>query len=102
MSKPIVKIYYCTKCRWLTRASWVAQEFLNTFADELGEVALCPGVASGQFDIELNGELIWSRKQAGGFTELGDIKLLKQRIRNRIAPDKDLGHSDKPDRECPL
>jgi len=69
----------------------MAQELLTTFADELAEVALRPG-ASGQFDIHLNEQPIWCRKEEGGFPEL---KPIKQRIRDHIAPDKSLGHSDK-------
>ncbi|GAA5877171.1 hypothetical protein JCM16303_006189 [Sporobolomyces ruberrimus] len=38
-------------------------------------------------------ELVWDRKIEGGFPEM---KVLKQRIRNLIAPKQDLGHSDKP------
>ena len=43
MRSPRVEIEYCTKCRWLLRAGWTAQELLTTFPDELGEVALVPG-----------------------------------------------------------
>ncbi|BGP12436.1 hypothetical protein JCM10213_006998 [Rhodosporidiobolus nylandii] len=38
-------------------------------------------------------DLVWDRKVEGGFPEL---KVLKQRIRNLIAPSLSLGHSDKP------
>ena len=75
----------------MMRAGWTAQELLTTFELELTEVALGPG-RQGQFDVWLNDELIWCRKREGGFPEL---KVLKQRIRDRIAPDRDLGHSDK-------
>ena len=40
---PRVEIEYCTGCRFLTRAAWLAQELLTTFEDELEEVALVPG-----------------------------------------------------------
>ena len=40
---PRLEIEYCTQCRWLLRAAWLAQELLTTFVDELGEVALVPG-----------------------------------------------------------
>lgn len=91
MQKPRVEITYCTGCRWLLRAAWMAQELLSTFSDELGEVALEPGTG-GVFEIRAVGELVWSRERDGGFPEIKD---LKQRIRDRIAPDKDLGHADR-------
>ncbi len=88
---PRLEINYCTQCRWLLRAAWMAQEMLTTFETELGEVALVPGTG-GVFDVRLNGDLIYSRKEAGRFPE---SKELKQLIRDRIAPEKPLGHSDR-------
>ncbi len=89
MHKPRVEITYCTQCRWLLRSAWMAQELLTTFSQELGEVALVPG-SGGVFEIRVDDELIWSRAQHGGFPE---IKPLKQLVRDRVAPEKDLGHS---------
>jgi selenoprotein W-related protein len=89
--KPRVSILYCTQCRWLLRAAWLAQELLTTFEHELGEVALQPGVG-GVFEVRVGEELIWSRKQEGRFPE---AKELKQRVRDRIAPERSLGHSDR-------
>lgn len=91
MSKPRVQIIYCTQCRWLLRAAWLAQELLTTFQDELGEVALCPG-SGGVFEVRVDGNTVWSRAEEGRFPE---AKELKQRIRDRVAPDRDLGHSDR-------
>jgi selenoprotein W-related protein len=91
MNTPRLEINYCTQCRWLLRAAWMAQELLTTFETELGEVALIPGTG-GVFDVRLNGDLIYSRKQAGRFPE---SKELKQLVRDKIAPDKPLGHSDR-------
>lgn len=87
---PRVEIVYCRQCRWLMRAAWLAQELLTTFEDELGEVALIPGTG-GIFEIRVDGQSVWSRKEEGRFPE---AKELKQRVRDRVAPDKDLGHSD--------
>lgn len=92
MAEPRVEIVYCTQCRWLLRAAWMAQELLTTFADELGEVALVPG-KGGVFEVRAGGQLVWSRQQMGRFPE---IKELKQRIRDVVAPAKNLGHSDAP------
>lgn len=89
--KPQVVIEYCTQCRWLMRAAWMAQELLTTFEQELGGVTLRPGTG-GVFEVSLDGEQIFSRKTAGRFPE---SKELKQLVRDRIAPDKNLGHSDR-------
>ncbi|MEW5707870.1 SelT/SelW/SelH family protein [Pelomicrobium sp. G1] len=90
-AKPRVEIRYCTQCRWLLRAAWLAQELLTTFESELGEVALIPG-SGGIFEVRVDGELLWSRKDEGRFPE---AKELKQRLRDRVAPGKDLGHSER-------
>jgi len=88
---PRVEIVYCTQCRFILRGTWLAQELLMTFAGELGEVALVPGVG-GVFDVSVDGEVIFSRKTQGRFPESRE---LKQLIRDRIAPGKDLGHSER-------
>jgi selenoprotein W-related protein len=69
----------------------MAQELLTTFESCIGEVALIPG-AGGIFEVRLDGETIFSRKQEGRFPE---SKELKQLVRDRVAPGKDLGHSDR-------
>jgi selT/selW/selH selenoprotein domain len=91
MPAPRVEIRYCRQCRFILRASWLAQELLFTFADEVGEVALVPG-SGGVFEVAVDGETIFSRAAAGRFPE---AKELKQLIRDRIAPGRDLGHSDR-------
>jgi len=88
---PRVEIEYCSQCRFILRASWFAQELLSTFGNDLGEVALIPGTG-GIFEIRLNGEVLWNKKQQGRYPEPKDIKQL---IRDRIDPGRDLGHSDR-------
>jgi selenoprotein W-related protein len=91
MEGNIVEIEYCTQCRWLLRAAWMAQELLTTFESELGGVLLKPGTG-GIFEVRLDGKTLFSRKDTGRFPE---SKELKQLIRDRIAPEKPLGHSDR-------
>lgn len=86
-----VAIEYCTQCRWLLRAGWMAQELLTTFGTELDEVALVPATG-GVFRITVDGEQIWERRADGGFPE---VSVLKQRVRDRVAPERDLGHVDR-------
>jgi selenoprotein W-related protein len=62
--------------------------------EELGAVLLQPG-SGGVFDVHLAGELLWSRQTTGRFP---DIKELKQAVRDRIAPERPLGHSDREPR----
>jgi selenoprotein W-related protein len=91
MTNPRIEIHYCTQCRWMLRSAWMAQELLTTFEGEIGEIALRPGTG-GVFEIRVNDQLIWSRADTGRFP---DIKVLKQLVRDKIAPEKDLGHSEK-------
>ncbi len=89
--KARVEIEYCTQCRWMLRAAWVAQELLSTFEAELGEVALIPG-RGAVFEVRANGQTAWSRKAEGRFPEPAE---LKQRVRDIVAPGKALGHADR-------
>ncbi len=89
--KPSVSITYCNRCGWLLRSGWLAQELLQTFDNDLLQVSLCPG-DSGMFQIHVNDRLVWDRVADGGFPE---VKVLKQRVRDVIDPERDLGHNDR-------
>ena len=88
---PNVEITYCRLCNWLLRAGWTAQELLSTFAAELGSVTLIPGDTGGVFEVKVDGRQICSRKDHGRFPEM---KELKQLVRDKVAPERDLGHVD--------
>lgn len=85
-----VTVRYCPKCHWLPRATWVAQEILQTFSELLEGVLLSPADA-GTFEVLLGGEKIYDRRTSAGPL---DPILLKRSIRDRIAPNMSLGHSD--------
>ena len=70
----------------------MGQELLATFAEELGSVVLTPDTSGGRFEIYVEGKRIWSRKEQGRFPELKEIKQL---VRDRIAPGRSLGYSDR-------
>jgi len=91
MKKPCVEIEYCSQCRFVLRASWLAQELLVTFGEDLGSVSLVPGTG-GVFEVRVDGGKIFSKREEGRFPE---SKELKQRVRDIIAPGRDLGHSDR-------
>lgn len=90
-AKPLITLTYCTQCQWLLRTAWLAQELLSTFSTDLGGVTLIPGTG-GIFQIHADGTLIWDRKTDGGFP---DAKALKQRVRDHLFPERDLGHNDR-------
>jgi selenoprotein W-related protein len=92
MEKHKISIEYCPKCGWLLRSAWIAQEILTTFQEDMEEVSLRPSPIGGVFKIMLNGQEIFDRKHEGHFPEAKEIK---QIIRDIIAPDRSLGHSDR-------
>jgi selenoprotein W-related protein len=91
-AEPMVEIMYCRLCGWGLGAGWMAQELLATFAEELGSVVLTPDTSGGRFEIYVEGQRVWSRKEQGRFPELKEIKQL---VRDQIAPERSLGHSDR-------
>ena len=88
MAGPRLEIEYCVKCRFLLRASWMAQELLTTFEGELGEVTLVPG-SGGIFQVKLDGDVIASNRESKNMPEPSEVKRL---VRDRIAPDRTIGH----------
>ena len=93
IKSPRIEIHYCTQCRFILRANWLAQELLMTFTDRIGELALVPS-SEGVFSVLIDGEEIFSRKGQGRFPDSKELKLL---VRDRIDPDMSLGHSDDRD-----
>ena len=88
--KPRVEIEYCTRCRWLSRAAWMAQELLTTFESELGAVALVPGTG-GVFTVRVDGQVVWNRAEQG-FPEPSQVK---RAVRDLVAPGRELGHAER-------
>jgi selenoprotein W-related protein len=86
-----IEINYCVQCRWLLRASWMAQELLSTFDGDIESLTLKPGTG-GVFDVRLDGAMLWSRKEHGRFPEITE---LKQLLRDRVDPQRNLGHIDR-------
>ncbi len=86
-----ITIEYCSKCRFMMRSAWIAQELLQTFEGDVDEAVLKPSEVAGIWRIYANGQAVWDRKTERGLPELKD---LKRRVRDIIAPDKDLGHAE--------
>ena len=88
MTAPRIEITYCTKCRFLLRAAWMAEELLTTFGEDLGEVAIVPG-GGGIFEVTLGGEVIATNRETKQMPDPADVN---RAVRDRIAPDRKIGH----------
>ena len=73
MGKPTLSIEYCTVCNFRGRAAWLAQEVLTTSESDLAGVVLVPG-RGGVFEVRIDGDLVFSRRDAGRFPEPREIK----------------------------
>lgn len=91
MEKRSVTVEYCSKCKFMMRSAWIAQELLQTFEGDIDEAVLKPSEVPGIWRIYANGQQVWDRKTERGLPELKD---LKRRVRDVIAPGKDLGHAE--------
>lgn len=90
MQKNNVEIRFCPKCKWLFRATWISQELFSTFESDLDSIKLVQS-DSGIFEVYCNKNIIFSRQVEKGFI---DIAIIKQRLRDIIDPERDLGHTD--------
>jgi len=88
MRSPRIEITYCTQCKFMLRATWMAQELLTTFGAELGEVAIVPG-SGGIFEVTLDGEVIATNRD---HQPMPDPAQVKRTVRDRVAPDLKIGH----------
>ncbi|KAI8078173.1 Rdx family-domain-containing protein [Gilbertella persicaria] len=79
----------------MLRAAWMGQELLTTFENDIGELALIPGDV-GIYNVKVNETVVWDRKITKRFPEM---KELKQLVRDIIAPERSLGHSDRKKEE---
>lgn len=70
----------------------MAQELLTTFTDDVYGITLVPSEVSGRYTISIDDVVLFDRKKEGRFPE---IKELKQLVRDKVNPEKSLGHSDK-------
>jgi len=91
-TNPKITIEYCPKCGWMLRGAYMAQELLTTFTDDIEGVFLKPSPINGTYRISVQDEVLFDRKTEGRFPE---IKELKQLVRDRVNPEKSLGHSDR-------
>lgn len=85
-----IEIEYCTRCGFLPRATWTAQELLASFGGQLASVKLVPG-SKGIFEVRLDGEVLASRRIDGVYPE---PLALKRLVRDRLGLEQSIGHEN--------
>ena len=80
----IVEIEYCSDCGWLPRASWLAQELLQTFEADGLAVTLVPG-RQGVFEVRNGFDTLFSRAAVERLPDPSEIKkMLRDKFMSRL------------------
>ena len=72
---PKVSLTYCSRCNWMLRSAWLAQELLTTFNGTVAAVELVPNhEGTGVFAVTAStasstSVVVWSRRDEGRFPE---------------------------------
>lgn len=66
ITKATIAIHYCRQCNWMLRSSWLCQELLHTFSEEIEQVSLHPDTG-GRFEIFCNGVRFGKERQTVAF-----------------------------------
>ena len=67
-----LSIEYCNAWNYLPRAARMASDLLEKYGNEISELKLIPS-NGGVYEVQKNGELIFSKKERGRFPELDEI-----------------------------
>lgn len=73
MTRLTVSIVYCVRCNFLPRALWMANELLHTYPDFIEALELVPG-SGGDFEIRVDGAVLFSRRTNGRYPEVREVK----------------------------
>lgn len=75
-----ISIEYCTSWGYAGRAVALARKLLNEHKNNIQELSLIPS-SDGVFEITIDGELIYSKKETGEFPENNEVE---DTLRNKI------------------
>ena len=79
---PEILIRYCLPCRYQAKAIQDADAILKEFGQELSALRLVPG-DHGVYDVEIDGDLVFSLDQAMQFPETADlIRVIRTRMKS--------------------
>ena len=73
--KNVISIEYCTSWSYLARAVALSRTLLNEHENNVSELTLIPS-HGGVYEISLNGELVFSKKELDRYPEKGEVEAL--------------------------
>lgn len=77
----IVSIEYCVPCQFEKTAVDLVEELKIQFGERLTDVKLEPTQSIGNFEVTMDGDLVYSKKKTGRLPHPGEIEqLLMTRI----------------------
>jgi len=74
-----ISIEYCTSWGYTPKAVSLASVFLENKKNSIAELKILPS-SGGVFEVHLDGELIFSKKEVGRFPTPEEIKALTNKI----------------------
>jgi len=75
----IITIEYCVVWHYTPRAVGLAAELLEAFEHAVKSITLIPS-DGGAFEVNVDGNLIYSKLSAGRHAEAGEVKALLQKM----------------------
>lgn len=79
--KNVLTIEYCTSWAYLARAVALSRTILKEHEDTVSELTLIPS-HGGVFEISLNDELLFSKKELDRYPEKGEVEdLIREKIK---------------------
>ena len=83
-----ITLEYCTPWNYTARAVSLTEEVLSEREIEyfIKDWKLVPA-SGGKFEVTINGELVWSKKQLGRHAESGEVKEAIQKFLKPLIPE---------------
>ena len=80
----IISIEYCTSWGYLKRAVALAENLLNEHKNNINKVIITPS-SGGVFEVAVNGESIFSKKELGRFPEENEVEDKIRELVNKMS-----------------
>lgn len=78
--KRVISIEYCTAWGYLPRAVALSENLLGEHKNKISELKIIPS-SNGVFEVTLDGELIFSKKELDRFPEENEVEnIIKEKL----------------------